>query len=103
MKVIVKRYDEEVGHMAHISNTLRNLQKIVGGYIEAVAIGDVVIICDEEGLIKGKPFNCKIPHDSVFPLRFFGDIIVCSAEGEDFTDIDISLATWKRVFLGVES
>ena len=64
IKSIVKRADEEYGHMTWISNTLENLQRTVGGYIETVTLpGGVVIICDEEGRIKGKPFNCvSFPH-----------------------------------------
>ena len=39
----------------NISNTLENLQKTVGGNIEAVTLAsDLVILCDEEGLLKGK-------------------------------------------------
>lgn len=34
IKVIVKRPDEQYGHVCHISDRLENLQKTVEGYIE---------------------------------------------------------------------
>lgn len=41
----------------NISHTLENLQKTVGGYIEAVTLtNDFVIICNEEGRLKRLPW-----------------------------------------------
>lgn len=49
IKVIVKD-PEKPARVVWISNTLENLQKTVGGYIETVTIStDAVIICNEEG------------------------------------------------------
>lgn len=50
IKVLIKRPDEEVGHITYISNTLENLQRTVGGYIQVVPLitEDAVIICNEE-------------------------------------------------------
>ena len=49
IKVIIKRPDEEFGHVCNISNSLENLQKTVGGYIEAVPLTNKnVIICNED-------------------------------------------------------
>ena len=103
LKCIIKRPDEEFGHVTSISDTLRNLQKTVGGYIECVTLnsftitekGEVsntrlVIICDEEGRLKGKPHNC-----AVSGIDFCGDIIVIGAYGEEFADIPISFEQWK--------
>ena len=54
IKVIVKRPDEKIGHVTYISNTLENLQKIVGGKIEVVhtGISGLILILDEEGKLK---------------------------------------------------
>lgn len=38
IKVIIKRADEEYGHVTNISHRLENLQNTVGGYIETVNI-----------------------------------------------------------------
>lgn len=93
IKVIVKRPDEEVGHVTNISQSLKNLQNTVGGYIETVSLPDgVVIICNEEGRILGLPHNCI-----AYGVDFVGTIIVCGRSGEEFADIPISLAEWKEI------
>lgn len=47
IRAIIKRPDEEYGHVTHISATLENLQKTVGGYIETVGLteSDVCAAC----------------------------------------------------------
>ena len=90
IKAIVKRPDEKIGHMTFISNTLENLQKTVGGYIEAVTFGDMVILCDEEGRIKKKESNCKIGRTT-----FVGTIIAVGSNGEEFSDVPIDMTGWK--------
>ena len=49
-----------------IMNTLESLQKMVGGYIQAVYPFDdpVAIICDEEGKINGAEFNRALRDES---------------------------------------
>lgn len=96
IRAIVKRPDEEIGHVTNISPTLQNLQNIVGGYIEAVTIAPgVVVICNEEGRIMGLPHNCEVRGRNLigeFTVDFCGEIIVLGdlhedREGEDFTDL----------------
>ena len=70
-----------------VENTLEALQAMVGGYIEPVSLpgsqaGDIVVICDEEGRIKGKPINCLIQG-----VDFCGDILICGAGDEEFADV----------------
>ena len=47
IRAIVKRPDEKYGHVTHISASLENLQKTVGGYIETVGLteSDVCSAC----------------------------------------------------------
>lgn len=96
IRAIVKRSDEIYGHVTAISNTLENLQRTVGGYIEAVEIGPgIVILCDEEGKIKGKPFNMAVPNN---PNDFFsGDIVVLGVRGEEFDDCPLEFDEWKAL------
>lgn len=102
-RCIIKRPDEEFGHMTNISCTLENLQKTVEGYIETVTLvhqtlsvdGECVlpgfcIICNEEGRIKGLPHNCKVDG-----IDFCGTIIAIGVKGDDFADIPISFTDWK--------
>ncbi len=99
IKAYFKRPDEEYGHSGYVSNTLENLQRNVGGYIECVTIipetedgPGVVVICDEEGRIKGEPFNCY--YDGI---GFCGDIVIVGCQGEDFCDIPITWEEHKRM------
>lgn len=90
IKAIIKSPDEKVGHMTWISVSLKNLQNIVGGYIEAVGFGDMIILCDEEGRLKNKPYNCQIGRTS-----FVGTIVAVGFDGEEFADVPIDLTGWK--------
>ena len=88
ISVLLKRPGEIPRHV-NVSNSLAALQRNVGGYIETVTIAsDAVIICDEEGRLKGKPYNCTIAgHD------FVGDIIIAGVKGDEFADLPL---TWKE-------
>ena len=93
IRAIVKRPDELYGHVCNISNSLENLQKIVGGYIETVYLTDeVVIICNEEGKLQHLPFNMNLHGDELV-----GTIIVCGIEGDELSDLTISFDDWKYV------
>lgn len=80
------------GHVGWIENTLDSFQKQVQGYIECVRIPDLnaVIICNEEGVINGMPFNCWIGGHC-----FFGPIVVVGVQGDEFASVPISFQKWK--------
>lgn len=92
IKVIIKRPDEEYGHVTNISDRLENLQKTVEGNIEVISLGDILIICNEEGKLQGLPFNMFVGYDAVV-----GTIIVTGKTGEDFDDVPIKFETWKKL------
>ena len=93
IKVIIKRPDEQYGHVTHISHTLKNLQNTVDGYIETVpVVKDTIMICNEEGKILNLPFNMRLYGDAIH-----GTIIICGVDGEDFADVPISLSIWKGI------
>ena len=97
IKVIIKRPDEKAGHMTWISNTLENLQKTVDGYIEAITFGQgLVMICNEEGKILGLERNFKKGfgpfHDVIV-----GTVIICGADGDEFSDVPIDMKQWKHI------
>lgn len=84
IKVLMKRPDSG-WYVTNVSNTLKNLQNIVGGYIETVTFcidtpdNKVLIICNEEGKLLGLPYNCTI-----FGEDFVGTILIAGVDGEDF-------------------
>ena len=97
IKVIIKRPDEEFGHMTWISNTLENLQKTVGGYIETVTIcTNTVVICNEEGLLRRLPHNCAVLNEERF-AEFLGTIIVAGVTGDGFSDVQLTMKEWKEM------
>ena len=97
IKVIIKRPDEKYGHMTNISPSLKNLQKIVEGYVEIVTILEdkgLVMICNEEGKIRKLPRNF-IMGKPPFHDMIVGTVILCGADGDGLTDIPIGFDTWK--------
>lgn len=95
ISVIIKRVGEKP-YRTNISNTLRNLQNTVGGYIEVHDIAsDMAIVCNEEGKLLGMPHNCNIAG-----INFFGDIIFVGTDRHkcDFVDLPIDFAGFKRIF-----
>ena len=91
IRAIVKRPDEEVGHVTNISPTLQNLQNIVGGRIETVTVSPgVVVICNEEWRIQELPYNCEIRGRDLmgeFTVDFGGEVVVVGTEGDEFVDL----------------
>lgn len=77
-----------------IPNELKDLQKAVGGYIEVYQVStDLAIICDEEGKIKGKPYNCTLCGED-----FVGTILFVGVNEEEFTDVNEDFC---RLFRGL--
>ena len=65
-----------------IPNTLEACQELVGGYIEMVTVlTGLVLVCNEEGLIRGLPSNPFMGYD------FRGDFFLCGVKGEDIADV----------------
>lgn len=97
MRCIIKRPDEQFGHVTNISVTLKNLQNTVGGMIEVVPLTDnAVIICNEEGKLRGLQPNFLMGFP---PLQdcVVGDVIVIGLAGEEFVDLDMTFGQWKAI------
>ena len=94
VKVIIKRPDEPVGHVTHVSDSLKNLQQIVDGRLEAVTLdpAGLIMLCNDEGKLRGLPLNFCTKYDSIV-----GTVILCGADGENFGDVPINLKTWKTL------
>lgn len=91
IKAIVKKPDSLYGKMVNIIDSLENLQSIVGGYLETIYINDdLVIICNEEGLIQNLPENMRW-----FDQTLVGTIIICGMSGSELCDIGITFREWK--------
>ena len=95
-------------YITNISNTLENMQRFVGGYIETVTVlnnPQVILICDEEGLLKGRAVNPSIPDSDEYGrgLVIVGDCFLCGVDGEEFADLpderkDVLLKLTKEAY-----
>lgn len=93
ISVLIKEPGKSPRHV-WISNTLENLQKTVGGYIESVTLAtDMCIICNEEGRLMNLPHNCN-----VCGIDFVGTIILCGIAGEELVDLPGNMESWKMLF-----
>ena len=74
---------------ADIPRSLENMQKTVGGYIQAIYPWDdpVALVYDEEGLLKESEFNRYIAPD----VAVFGTFLICGLGEEDFADLPDNL------------
>lgn len=88
MKVIIVKpnvpaYAEEV------KNELKELQEIVGGYLEVVPLlPGAVIVCNEEGKLKGLEPNLLVGGDIIH-----GTFFICNIDGEEFASLTEKQAT----------
>ena len=94
IKAIIKRPDEEFGHMTNISCTLENLQKIVGGHIETVYLGGLILIVNEEGKLLGLEPNFRLDQGA-FADVILGTAIVVGQKDDDVGDCPIVFEAWK--------
>lgn len=84
-----------------ISNTLRDKQQIVDGYIEYVRLledDSVVLICNEEGKINGSKYNRDIGYDIIA-----GTFIIVREnpdDGEDRSLTNEQIEKYKERFNG---
>ena len=99
IKVLVLKASGE-RYFQCIDNTLKAMQELVGGYIETVTTDYGVFVLNEEGKLNGLEFNsvASIMLSALGGLRkgdmVMGDVLVCGADGEDFSDIPDKLASY---------
>lgn len=75
-----------------IANDLRALQHAVDGYIETVGLRDgAVMIVDEEGLLKGKPYNTLA--SLIAETNIHGTALIVGTDGDAFDDVPESYLT----------
>lgn len=97
IRCIIKRPDEQYGHVTNISCSLKNLQKTVEGYIETLTIGGgVVIICNEEGKIQKLEPNFWVRTGFILD-QIRGTAIIIGQSGDKFCDLPIGFDVWKRL------
>lgn len=80
---IVKKEPGGKFYTKEIPNTLEAMQAEIGGYIECVTVDRTCcIVCDDEGRIKGLPFNVKLAG-----MNFVGPIMIVGTKEDEFCDV----------------
>lgn len=81
IKVMLKPVGQPF-ELREIPNTLEACQELVGGTIETVTLEeDLILVCNEEGLIRGLPSNPWLGYD------FRGDFFLVGRDEDRFTDV----------------
>ena len=95
VSVIIKRPGEKP-YKTNISDSLKNLQNTVGGYIEIVTLceyEDITFIVNARGLSHGLLYNC-----TVCGVDIYGPLIVIGVKGDEFDGIPITFDQAKKLF-----
>ena len=106
MRALYKAPDDTKFRQILVPNELHTLQELVGGYIETVTAGvdpDVVLIVNEEGVIRmDMEYNCVIRCKDArggFDCPFYGPILLVGADGDEFTDVPISVVMANKMIV----
>lgn len=95
--LIIRKEPGKEPEVKQVKNELEALPNEVGGYIECVTQMQegVVVICDEEGMCKGKPYNMAIGG-----ITFVGTILVAGVDGEEFCSLKPEqINRWMRALM----
>jgi len=81
-----------------VDESLRGLQALVGGYLQAVPVaGGLTLLCDEDGLAKRLPFNVMVEGH-----RIHGLFLIVRSEDGEFVSITPEDAMAARELLSSE-
>lgn len=84
----------------YIGNDLKSMQEVVGGYIEEVMLDDgTVLICNEEGKLRGLKPNRRVGNDIIA-----GTFFIAGDDGsEDFVSLtDEQIKQYAECFQEIE-
>lgn len=96
--ICVKYPGEEPRVEPLFDNTLEAFQEAVGGYIEAVTLcSDLVLICNEEGRIRGLPYNTTIAG-----CQFYGPVLAVGVKYDEFSSLKARHVRFVLEMLGGE-
>ena len=79
---------EKKPYVKEIGDDLKDLQRVVGGFIECVYIDDVALVVNDENKFNGTPFNRAIYDECGNAVDYiFGTFFICGLGEEDFSDL----------------
>ena len=80
----------KVAYEAEIGGSLENMQKLVGGYIQAVYPYEepVALICNEEGIMEGLPLNRAVrDKNGKIDNIIMGTFFICGLSETNFASL----------------
>ena len=82
--LVIRKDPGQPPELVEMENTLEALQQAVGGYIETVTFCvDAAIVCNEEGRLRGLPYNCNF-----MDISFVGPILIVGVDGDEMCSLD---------------
>ena len=83
-----------------IPHTLEAMQQIVGGYLESISFQREAIICNEEGKLRGLPYNRPLLNKNGLPVDILqGTFFVTGVDGERFASLtDEQIRRYKDLY-----
>ncbi|MGL4573045.1 MAG: DUF3846 domain-containing protein [Clostridium sp.] len=73
---------------------IKELQQLVGGYIETIPMANgILLVCNEEGMIKNLPVNMVFANNVIHGNAFY-----CAFDSEDFAGLTEEQADWILSF-----
>ena len=94
--LVIRKDPGQPPELVVMENTLEALQQAVGGYIETVSFcEDALVICNEEGLLMGLPYNCDF-----LGISFVGSILIVGVDGDEMCSLDDGNAALLLHMLG---
>ncbi len=100
IKVIIKQ-PHRVPYSTNISNTLENLQRTVGGYIELLrpdlGVPRMAFIVNKEGKLRGLHPNFQVYGEVIAGTAVFLGL-TAGKDGIEFDDIPMTFKEFKEMF-----
>ena len=94
--LVIRKGPGQPPELVEMENTLEALQQAVGGYIETVTFCvDAAIVCNEDGLLRGLPYNCNF-----MGISFVGPILIVGVDGDEMCSLDDGNAALLLHMLG---
>jgi len=97
MKILFREPVNQPLQLREVDDNYRELQKLIGGYFQAIDIGQgVTCLLDEEGRIKGLDNNFF--HDKYGWI--LGNVVFCSTGGEEYISLTDAQLKYVSKYLG---
>lgn len=91
MRALLRKPGEDTKIVKLCANaTIEDFQKLVGGYVEYIPIGNnAACLVDEEGTLKGLDYCCTVTHAGGSKLKLYGPVLFIGTKSDGFTSVPL--------------